>query len=38
MRAVENIDNYIACKVNSCFAHDKNITNLIKKIEKEVDN
>ncbi len=27
---------YLACRINSCFAHDKNITRLIKKIEKAV--
>ena len=30
----DEIDTYIACRVNSCFAHDKNVTKLIEKINK----
>jgi len=33
---VEESDTYLACRVNSCFAYDKNITALIEKIEKAV--
>ncbi len=33
---VEEGDTYLACRINSCFAYDKNITTLIKKIEKAV--
>ena len=29
-------DEYLACRVNSCFAYDKNITTLIEKINKMV--
>lgn len=32
----EESDKYLACRVNSCFAYDTNITALIKKIEKEL--
>jgi len=31
---VEESDTFLACRVNSCFAYDKNITRLIEKIEK----
>jgi len=33
---VEKSDEYLACRVNSCFAYDKNITALIEKINKMV--
>ncbi len=33
---VEESDTFLACRVNSCFAYDKNITMLIEKIEKMV--
>ena len=33
---VEKSDEYLACRVNSCFAYDKNITVLIEKINKIV--
>ncbi len=36
LRKVEETDTYLACRVNSCFAYDKNITALIEKIEKAV--
>lgn len=32
---VEESDKYLACRVNSCFAYDTNITALINYIEKE---
>jgi uncharacterized protein YyaL (SSP411 family) len=32
----EESDKYLACRVNSCFAYDTNITGLIEKIEKAV--
>lgn len=32
----EESDKYLACRVNSCFAYDTNLTALIKKIEKVV--
>ncbi|KYJ86939.1 thioredoxin domain-containing protein [Sulfurovum riftiae] len=32
----EQSDEYLACRINSCFAHDRNITVLIEKIEKAV--
>jgi uncharacterized protein YyaL (SSP411 family) len=32
----EESDKYLACRVNSCFAYDVNITVLIEKIEKAV--
>ena len=32
----EESDKYLACRVNSCFAYDTNITALIKHIEKVV--
>ena len=32
----EESDKYLACRVNSCFAYDTNITALIKQIEKEL--
>jgi uncharacterized protein YyaL (SSP411 family) len=34
---VQKSDEYLACKRTMCFAHDKNITKLIDKIEKAVD-
>lgn len=33
----EESDKYLACRVNSCFAYDTNITALIKQIEKAVN-
>ncbi|MCD6211723.1 MAG: hypothetical protein J7J02_01960, partial [Sulfurovum sp.] len=30
----EDTEKYLACRVNSCFAYDKNITALIEKINK----
>ena len=33
---VEESEKYLACKVNSCFAYDRNITALIHHIEKEL--
>lgn len=30
-------DEYLACKTTMCFAHDKNITKLIEKINKDVE-
>jgi uncharacterized protein YyaL (SSP411 family) len=33
---VQESDAYLACKTTMCFAHDKNITKLIEKIEKAV--
>ncbi len=33
---VEKSNEYLACRVNSCFAYDKNITALIEKINKMV--
>jgi len=33
---VERSSEYLACRINSCFAHDGNITALIEKIEKAV--
>jgi len=33
---VEESDKYLACRVNSCFAYDRNITALINHIEKEL--
>ena len=32
----EESDKYLACRINSCFAYDTNITALIKQIEKEL--
>ena len=32
----EDTEKYLACRVNSCFAYDKNITTLIEKINKMV--
>ena len=32
----ERSDEYLACRINSCFAHDRNITRLIGKIEKRM--
>jgi len=34
---VQESDEYLACKTTMCFAHDKNITKLIEKIEKVVN-
>ena len=36
LSAVEESDEYLACKTTMCFAHDKNITKLIEKINKAV--
>ena len=36
LRKTEETDIYLACRVNSCFAYDKNITVLIEKINKMV--
>jgi len=36
LKKVEKSDEYLACRVNSCFAYDKNITTLIEKINKMV--
>ena len=33
---VQENDAYLACKTTMCFAHDKNITKLIEKIEKAI--
>ncbi|WP_041672626.1 thioredoxin domain-containing protein [Sulfurovum sp. NBC37-1] len=33
---VEQNDEYLACRINSCFAHDRNMTRLIQKIEEAV--
>ena len=33
---VEQSDEYLACRINSCFAHDVNMTKLSEKIEKLV--
>ena len=33
---VEETDKYLACRVNSCFAYDTNMTILIEKINKMV--
>jgi len=33
---VEQSNEYLACRINSCFAYDRNITALIEKIEKAV--
>ena len=33
---VERSDEYLACRINSCFAHDRNITRLIGKIEERM--
>ena len=33
----EESDKYLACKINSCFAYDTNITALIEKIHKVVE-
>jgi len=32
----EESDEYLACKITMCFAHDKNITKLIDKINKAI--
>ncbi len=34
LKKVEKSDKFLACRVNSCFAYDKNITALIEKINK----
>jgi len=34
LSAIEESDEYLACKTTMCFAHDKNITKLIVKINK----
>ncbi|RRS32193.1 MAG: hypothetical protein P794_02140 [Epsilonproteobacteria bacterium (ex Lamellibrachia satsuma)] len=34
---IEESDKYLACRVNSCFAYDANITKLLKKIERITD-
>ena len=34
LSAAEESDEYLACKTTMCFAHDKNITKLIEKINK----
>ena len=34
---VEQSDEYLACTIGSCFAHDRNITVLIEKIEKAAE-
>jgi len=36
LSAVEESDEYLACKTTMCFAHDKNITKLIEKINKAI--
>jgi len=36
LKKVEKSTEYLACRVNSCFAYDKNITVLIEKINKMV--
>jgi len=36
LNAVEESDEYLACKTTMCFAHDKNITKLIEKINEAV--
>jgi uncharacterized protein YyaL (SSP411 family) len=36
LSAVEESGEYLACKTTMCFAHDKNITKLIEKINKAV--
>ena len=36
LSAVEESDEYLACKTTMCFAHDKNITKLIEKINEAV--
>jgi uncharacterized protein YyaL (SSP411 family) len=36
LKKVEKSNEYLACRVNSCFAYDKNITTLIEKINKMV--
>jgi hypothetical protein len=33
---IEESDKYLACRVNSCFAYDTNITALINKIKEVV--
>ena len=33
---IEESDKYLACRVNSCFAYDTNVTKLLQKIEKIV--
>ena len=36
LSAVEESDEYLACKTTMCFAHDKNITQLIEKINEAI--
>jgi len=36
LSAVEESDEYLACKTTMCFAHDKNVTKLIEKINKVI--
>lgn len=36
LSSVQESDEYLACKTTMCFAHDKNITKLIEKINKAV--
>ena len=36
LSAVEESDEYLACKITMCFAHDKNVTKLIEKINKAI--
>ena len=33
---IEESDKYLACRVNSCFAYDTNVTKLLQKIEKTI--
>ena len=33
---IEESDKYLACRVNSCFAYDTNVTKLLQKIEETV--
>ena len=33
---IQESDKYLACRVNSCFAYDANITKLLDKIEKVI--
>lgn len=37
LSAVEESDEYLACKMTMCFAHEKNITKLIEKIHKAIE-
>ena len=36
LSSVQESDEYLACKTTMCFAHDKNITKLIEKINKAI--